>query len=188
MQRSSRIAAAIATIFSIASTNVLPQAANSERCVTSDLLSEMMLYSQYSAATYCDHNSNGTVGTPITCASGNSCPGVESSQASIYGNFFNISNDSTTGLVAIDPLHSTIVLAFRGAEYDGSFIQDSQLVHCPAICAACNCHEGFYSSWIVVRDMIVGLIKAAQLDYPDYKIVVTGHSLGAIQANFAAAE
>lgn len=54
--------------------------------VSSALVADMTLFSQYSAATHCSAVDTGTVGTLITCASGN-CPLVEAAGATLLGSF-----------------------------------------------------------------------------------------------------
>lgn len=48
--------------------------------------------------------------------------------------------------------------------------------------------SGFYSTWTIVRDSIISTITAAKAEYPSFHLVITGHSLGGIQATLAAAE
>lgn len=51
--------------------------------ISSDLLSQLTLFAEYSAASYCSNNINST-GDSLTCAEG-SCPTVQSSGAtSLY--------------------------------------------------------------------------------------------------------
>lgn len=73
-----------------------------------------------------------------------------------------------------------MVLAFRGssdfsnwvANLDTVFNDDSGL------CDGCSVHAGFWKSWEVVADDVQTQIDSAQSTYPDYQLVVTGHSLG----------
>jgi hypothetical protein len=79
----------------------------------------MDLFSQYSAAIYCDNNSRSLKGTPITCGPFNTCPEVEQIGAVAYGNFFNVGVYSGTGVLAVDHANKQLVLAFRGAGNNG---------------------------------------------------------------------
>jgi len=177
------INATLLAIFSTAHSSSM-----SRRDVSPSLLSEMELYSQYSAAIYCADNGQKPAGTAIACITG-SCREVESTGAFIYGNFFNVGLFGTTGMLAIDPTNKKLVLAFRGAEGLGVLSQLAQdFIPCSAICEKCHYHDGYYGTWTIVRDQVVALVEEAQGKHPGYPLVVTGHSLGAIQAIFAAAE
>ncbi|KAI0531525.1 alpha/beta-hydrolase [Xylaria digitata] len=156
--------------------------------VPTALVAEFDLFSQYASAIYCDNNAQSPKGTPISCSKG-TCPQVEGASAAVFGNFFNIGYFESTGVLAIDPLSHRLVLAFRGAEGNGAEAASlNELISCAAICSECHCGSGFYDSWTDVRDQVVAMIAAAQQEYPDYSLAITGHSLGAAQAIFAAAE
>ncbi|KAI0449365.1 alpha/beta-hydrolase [Xylaria acuta] len=156
--------------------------------VPAALVAEFDLFSQYSSAIYCDNNAQSPKGTPISCSKG-TCPQVEGANATVFGNFFNIGYFETTGVLAIDPLNRRLVLAFRGAEGNGVEAAClTQLISCTAICSECHCSSGFYDSWTDVRDQVVAMVAAAQQEYPDYPLTVTGHSLGGAHAILAAAE
>lgn len=79
----------------------------------------MDLFSQYSAAIYCDDNARSLKGTPITCGSFNTCSEVEQIGAVAYGNFFDVGVYSGTGALAVDHANKQLVLGFRGAENNG---------------------------------------------------------------------
>ncbi|KAK5633629.1 hypothetical protein RRF57_009343 [Xylaria bambusicola] len=156
--------------------------------VSTALVAEFDLFSQYASAIYCDNNAQSPKGTPISCSKG-TCPQAEDTNATVFGNFFNIGYFESTGVLAIDPLNHRLVLAFRGAEGNGAEAASlNKFISCAAICSECHCGSGFYDSWTDVRDQVVALIAAAQQEYPDYSLAITGHSLGATQAIFAAAE
>lgn len=127
-------------------------------------------------------------GAHLTCIT-NTCPEVETIGAFVYGNFFNVGYYSGTGILAIDPINKHLVLVFRGAEYLGATSTSlNKLIPCPAVCKACKCHQGYYTTWTEVRDDAIALVKSARKAYPRYSLIITGHSLGAVQAGYAAAE
>ena len=81
------------------------------------------------------------------------------------------------------------VLAFRGSGSVRNWLAnlDVRKVNVD-ICPGCRAHAGFWKSWTEARTgVIAALLKAAQ-DYPSFKVVVVGHSLGGAIASFAAAE
>jgi pimeloyl-ACP methyl ester carboxylesterase len=49
-------------------------------------------------------------------------------------------------------------------------------------------HAGFLTAWKEPRTQIISAIKAARTQYPSYKLVITGHSLGGAVATLAAAD
>ena len=55
----------------------------------------------------------------------------------------------------------------------------------PPKCENCTVHMGFYSSWINTRSVILPELTAAIDQYPDYKLVLVGHSLGGAVAALA---
>lgn len=94
-----------------------------------------------------------------------------------------------SGFLALDPINKQLVLAFRGAEGLGYLTALGQLlIACPTVCDACNCHAGFYGSWQEARAIVSPLLTKYMTIYSDHAVVVTGHSLGAAQAAYAATE
>lgn len=95
----------------------------------------------------------------------------------------------TTGFIAVDHSIKSIVLTFRGAEGLGFLTALPEFLSaCDSICLGCQCNHGFYDSWLSARDTVTDKLAQARAKYPNYSIVVAGHSLGAIQATYAAAE
>jgi hypothetical protein len=48
----------------------------------------------------------------------------------------------------------------------------------PPRCTNCTVHSGFYSSWLHTRKVVLPFVTEALDKYPDYKLVLVGHSLG----------
>ncbi|KAH8649716.1 Alpha/Beta hydrolase protein [Tricladium varicosporioides] len=157
----------------------------------------MKLYSQYSAASYCDdlYNSSSSLDgrnfstqTLITCSKG-TCPLLQSPSISLLGSVHNIGQYSGTAILSVDTSRRTLVFAFRGAEFLGSTSYARQeLVRCPDVCLDCHCFDGFYATWLDIRPKVTSLLTSARAKYPNYDLVFTGHSLGGAQASYAAAE
>lgn len=54
------------------------------------------------------------------------------------------------------------------------------------ICSTCFSSIGFWQSWLEAQTNVLAAIKKAQAQYPSYKVVATGHSLGGALASLAA--
>jgi hypothetical protein len=55
----------------------------------------------------------------------------------------------------------------------------------PPKCDNCTVHMGFYSSWLHTRKVILPKLTEAIEQYPDYELVLVGHSLGGAVAALA---
>jgi hypothetical protein len=55
----------------------------------------------------------------------------------------------------------------------------------PPKCTNCTVHTGFYSSWLHTRKVILPHVTEALAQYPNYKLVLVGHSLGGAVAALA---
>lgn len=81
------------------------------------------------------------------------------------------------------------VLAFRGGQNVGLLWGGVQfLMGCPDVCPSCRCNFGPYSAWSMLRNQVVPEVRSAIKAYPGYPLVVTGYSIGASFAVFAASE
>lgn len=55
-------------------------------------------------------------------------------------------------------------------------------------CANCTVHSGFMTSWENTRSVLLDHVSEARRQYPDYKLVLAGHSLGGAVATLAGLE
>ncbi|KAH3986238.1 hypothetical protein HBI04_100310 [Parastagonospora nodorum] len=55
----------------------------------------------------------------------------------------------------------------------------------PPKCQNCTVHTGFYSSWLNTRNVILPHVTEALEKFPNYKLVLVGHSLGGAVAALA---
>ena len=55
-------------------------------------------------------------------------------------------------------------------------------------CLNCTVHAGFMDSWRNARPTVLGHVSAMRQEYPDYVVVLVGHSLGGAVAALAGAE
>ncbi|KAI8342284.1 lipase [Chlamydoabsidia padenii] len=94
--------------------------------------------------------------------------------------------DDTNGYIITSKSQKTIFLVFRGTNSIRSAIVDLQFIKSryPPVNGA-EVHTGFYNSYLSVQDKVVTTMNKLFIQYPDYKIDVSGHSLGAAQAVIA---
>lgn len=158
-------------------------------CVIAASLAAVRVDAQYDAHTstggvyyvkpvYCNHEKLRT----WTC--GPACdyhPGVT--------NITVINHDLSDSLcyVAYNPADNVIVVSCRGSSNILNWIEDFDfiLVPFPANCSGCKVHQGFYYSYLAMRERILAAVTNLGAEYPNANIFVTGHSLGASQAVFA---
>ncbi|KAJ6036896.1 hypothetical protein N7540_001175 [Penicillium herquei] len=158
------------------------------RDVASDELSQFSFWVQYAAAAYCSDDYTAQVGNSVSC-SDDLCPQVEATGAKIVYAFSNTTSTDTAGYIARDDTNKAIVLAFRGSYSVRNWITDIEFPYTdPGLCNGCEAELGFWSSWTNVRDSISEILNNTVDAYPDYEVVVTGHSLGAGIATLAAAD
>lgn len=155
------------------------------RAVSANVLDQLDFFSQYSAAAYCLGNNN-SPNTKITCPQGN-CARVEAANTSTLTEFENSIKSDITGFVATDTTNKLIVLSFRGSRSVRNWLTNVQFPVIPTtICATCASSIGFWSSWLEAQTNVLSAIKTAQAQYPTFKVVATGHSLGGALASLAA--
>lgn len=109
---------------------------------------------------------------------------------------FLCSDDTLTsmeGFVGVDPVRSEVVVSFRGTHSAGNWLAnlDFGVEACDDLPVAadsdCKVHSGFNTAWAAVKGSMYSFLADSQLAYPNYTVVVTGHSLGAAVGTIAAA-
>ena len=98
-----------------------------------------------------------------------------------------IQSGGTFGYVAFNNLSDEVIVSFRGSENIENWITDFEFnsISYPGVPDA-KVHDGFYDAW---RDVAASVTsEVTKLLNTSSTIVVTGHSLGAALASFAAVE
>ncbi|KZM28139.1 uncharacterized protein EKO05_0005832 [Ascochyta rabiei] len=156
-----------------------------KRAVSANILDQLQFFSQYSAAAYCLSNNN-SPNTKITCPQGN-CARVEAANTNTLTEFENSIKSDITGFVATDTTNKLIVLSFRGSRSVRNWLTNLNFPVAPTtICSTCSSSIGFWQSWLEAQTDVLAAIKKAQAQYPSFKVVATGHSLGGALASLAA--
>lgn len=93
---------------------------------------------------------------------------------------------STTGFLAIDHKRKQFWHVFRGTASLTDGISNLRLERQPLVfwdnpefdCPGCEAHEGFLTAYNDAYDQIRDVLNQTLAQYPDYQIIVTGHSFG----------
>ena len=158
--------------------------------VDSTLLAKLELMAQYSAAAYCPANEHSISGTAtlLLCAAKN-CPEVEAAKATTVLRFQNTAKTDDTGFIAIDTMNKAIMVVFRGSVSEANWIADLQFFRKdPGWCKGCGAHRGFLGAWNEIKGKVAPAIEMQVKKNPSYRVVFTGHSLGAAIATLAAGD
>ncbi|XP_014554121.1 hypothetical protein COCVIDRAFT_105725 [Bipolaris victoriae FI3] len=156
-----------------------------KRAVSANVLDQLQFFSQYSAAAYCLGNNN-SPNTKVTCPQGN-CARVEAANTNTVTEFENSIKSDVTGFVATDTTNKLIVLSFRGSRSVRNWLTNVQFpVADTTICTTCASSIGFWQSWLEAQTNVVSAINKARQQYPTFKVVATGHSLGGALATLGA--
>ena len=193
--------------------SAFPQFGENE--VSPQMLNDFILYREFSAITFCPEN-NDSPGGPLSAAPAdteNGCPRIAATLSNmktvlefekyVTTSIFSIPfilpspdilhlstpKTDTTGYLVTSHLHKKHILAFRGTRSVQNVVADLKFVPIETdICPDCTAGRGFWSSWLDARDIVREGMKEAVEEFPEYEIVVTGHSLGGAVASLAAAQ
>lgn len=90
------------------------------------------------------------------------------------------------GFIARDDLTKRIIISIRGTESFPNVLVDAMTFLSPPgvipTCPSCQIHSGFWIAWRAVQQTVEPAIENQLYQYPDYQVIVTGHSLGAAVA------
>ncbi|KAL4426629.1 hypothetical protein ABPG74_003092 [Tetrahymena malaccensis] len=122
----------------------------------------------------------------------NNCgsPCLRSPQGFVDYYFLKSQQMDIQGIIGYAPDHNAIILTFRGTmiQYFGNIIRDLQFDKVPfPNCSISNCqvHKGFFQSFNDLKDQARYQLNIYKNKYPNSKVYITGHSLGAAIATIA---
>ena len=107
---------------------------------------------------------------------------------------FNIFNEDHDlhGFIGFKRNDNSIYVVFRGSQSFENFIDDMiffEVDYYPNLCTHnCSVHKGFHTVTQSVVSEVISEVKRLQQIYPEFSVVVTGHSLGAAVATLSAAD
>ncbi|KXG51709.1 Lipase, class 3 [Penicillium griseofulvum] len=153
------------------------------RAISTELLEQFNLFSQFASISACDQNINHT-GQSLTCDYGN-CRLVQADNTTVIDTFH--SDHGPTGYIALDHTREMILLTFRGSvsRSDGKTDLDIVLASIDEVCKGCRAHHGFWVYWTAVASQATAQLHDAISSYPGYRLNVIGHSLGGGVATLA---
>ncbi|RYO89513.1 hypothetical protein DL764_008566 [Monosporascus ibericus] len=140
--------------------------------VSQDLFDQFTRYAAFSAASYASKCPSPPFGATITKQIDNK-------------------DTNTQGFIARDDAAKEVILAFRGTSNIQDFMTDlaEDLVPFKTTgvtdCEGCMAHEGFLRAWNSVAQESIDGVNAELAANSDYKVIVTGHSLGGSLASLA---
>ncbi|KAI5918924.1 lipase [Camillea tinctor] len=178
----------VSALASSAAARVTPRASryslNGRDDITTTEILKLGFYAQYAGAAYC--NSESEVNTTVTCSS-DACPEVEAAGATIVATY---SGDATDiqGFTAVDDINQLIVTSIKGSSSIRNWITD--LLFWKDDCDlvdGCRVHAGFLKAWSEIQQDVLAALASAVAANPSYKLIFTGHSLGAAVSTLGAA-
>ncbi|KAL4914460.1 Alpha/Beta hydrolase protein [Aspergillus aurantiobrunneus] len=178
-----------AVLVALAGVGVAAPAPLTRRDVSEDVLQQLTLFAEYSAASYCTPNID-SPGDKLACETGN-CPTVEAAETITLAEFYEENEyGDVAGFLAADTTNELLVVSFRGSRTIDTWVAnlDFGLEAVDDLCSGCEVHGGFWKAWQVVADTLTTGIEDALTTYPDYTVVFTGHSFGGALATLGATQ
>ncbi|KAJ2415259.1 hypothetical protein H4218_001541 [Coemansia sp. IMI 209128] len=138
------------------------------------------LYAAYSGAAY-------NVSTSWDCGTECQHPGTEGTVVMYH---WNTPLVTSTGYIAINSNIKTIVVAFRGSNEPGDWVQDFELepTNWPDNISGSSVVSGFLSGYLITSAQVIQTVVSLSAKFPGYTIVATGHSLGGSRASLFVAD
>lgn len=170
--------------------------------ISKPLFDELEELSRIVDISYCVGSPAPGIQRPFECPS--RCKEFEGFELVTTWNTGPLLSDSC-GYIALShaPNKTRLILAFRGTYSITNTIADLSTIPQEYVpypgdegdpdpgvpkCDQCAVHMGFHKSWENTREVVVPIVEAAMKEYPDYDLILVGHSLGGAVAALAGLE
>ncbi|KAJ2272250.1 hypothetical protein EV176_003723 [Coemansia sp. RSA 451] len=155
-----------------ADTNNIPSGAQKE--VSTQGQDVLALFAAYSGAAY-------TVTDSWNCPYACQYPGTEDT---VIEHHWDVGFPPSAGYIARNPSGRFLVIAFQGTGEMSQWADNINIAQAPwpAEIPESRVHSGFLRGYTSVQDQVMSNLKSLASQYPDYSIVIVGHSLGGARA------
>lgn len=140
-----------------------------------DLSSMSYTARSLSADAYCDYK------TYLT----RTYTGMSSGFTPVYS--IEDNDHDTHGYIGYKASEGNIYVVYRGSQTIKNWIDNLNAILTDyPFCSKCEVHQGFYNAHQVVIEDVRNKVNALRSKYPSYKVIISGHSLGAALATLTA--
>ncbi|KAM4067105.1 lipase (class 3) domain-containing protein [Hirsutella rhossiliensis] len=145
----------------------------------------MLAYAAFSDAAYCPYNFDSITPNTLCNTTDSDCTFLDRAETV---HEFTIEN-YIAGNIAVSHVLQNIVVSFRGTASVWDFFTDVRYLQIPArgLCRKCLVHHGFYRAFENIQSEMFKKVRALLEKHKDYRLIVTGHSLGGAVATIAGA-
>jgi len=149
-------------------------------CVSADIANQHYISAWLSGAAYCNKENYETM------ILGGPADGFK-----FYRAIYDVKSD-LEGFIGYLPSSKSIYVVYRGSASPLNWIYDLELLQVKydsyPECEECMVHKGFYHSALNVKKVTLYYLKSLNRKYPEYNVIVTGHSYGAAVSQLIAME
>ncbi|CAB4490724.1 alpha/beta-hydrolase [Rhizophagus irregularis] len=141
---------------------------------------DLSKFANFAAAAYCDTS----VFKDWNCG-----PLCDATNGTVVNKFFTTKNTATRAYIATYEEEELIVVSFRGTVPDNikTVLTDAKLLlrDYPPVKGA-KVHTGFYEAFLEAQSEVFDEVQKLHEEHPNFKVLYTGHSLGAALTLLAA--
>ncbi|KID98895.1 Triacylglycerol lipase, partial [Metarhizium majus ARSEF 297] len=148
---------------------------------------QFALFAQYSFSSYCKQLHDTSLNTPV-CTNSDKTPCPNFENATTVAEFAANDRFQIGGFVAKNPGQQHIAVVFKGTDSAGDIATDAAIDQIDSdLCEGCKVHKGFGRAFNGIQGQLEQTIKTEKAvpGQENWRLVVTGHSLGAGVATIA---
>jgi hypothetical protein len=97
----------------------------------------------------------------------------------------------TRAILGYDNVTNSIITSFRGSIDMANWILDADFIkteYTTGGCNGCEVHAGFKKAYESIQEDVIAYVQILKAKYPEARVVVTGHSLGAAESMLGAVD